>query len=82
MPVPCVKLIATIGTALFGLNFNSYNSSAFLPSFSLSNKIATDLPVSIGEPPPIAITAVAPKSFASAVASSIPVVVGFGVTLS
>ena len=46
------------------------------------NNIATDLPASVGEPPPMAITALAPKSFASFAASLTAIVVGFGVTPS
>ena len=44
--------------------------------------MATLLPVSIGEPPPIAITAFAPNCFASLTASFIASVVGFGVTFA
>ncbi len=55
-------------------------SLAVLSGFS--SKIATDLPASVGEPPPIEITAFAPNSFARAVASSTWCVVGLGVTLS
>ena len=45
-----------------------------------SSKIATDFPASVGEPPPIAITAFAPNSLAIFAASFTWCVVGFGVT--
>ena len=67
VPVPWVKLIETIGTAFSGVNLNSYKSFAFLSGYSI--KIATDLPASVGDPPPIAITAFAPKSSAIFTAS-------------
>ena len=62
------------------MNLNSYR---LLPvSLGYFNNIATDFPVSIGDPPPIAITACASKSRAILVASSTVSVVGLGVTLS
>ena len=77
VPVPWVRLIATIGTALSGVNLNSYKSRAVLPSFA--NKIATYFASSIGEPPPIPITALAPNSLPSFVAASTSSATGFGV---
>ena len=41
---------------------NSYKSVAVFSGYS--NKIATDFPASVGEPPPMDNTAFAPKSFA------------------
>ena len=55
-------------------------SFAFLSVYF--NRIATDFPASVGEPPPIAIAALAPKSLAISAASLTAVVVGLGVTPS
>ena len=69
--------MATIGTAWVGINLNSYK---LLPvSFGYFKRIATDFPASVGEPPPIVITAFAPKSRASFAASSIAQLESYGV---